>query len=182
MVEEGSLPFCGQCRVTRIICSHCLSLAGLRIQRGYIGSRVLLGKSIALLTSFLYCFCYSLKTIWCLNLGFYSISISQSNKRRRQRPSSEPIHLVSQSFLSTPFPCLLLIICSDVKVTNISFAQDLIVTGFIGLLEIFDHLRKHGLRNPIKTEIGKLLETETQNPNADVDFRIIAILTLVGAI
>jgi hypothetical protein len=56
------------------------------------------------------------------------------------------------------------------------------VTGSIDLLEMFDHLRKDGLRNPIKIEIGKLLETETQNPNADVDFRIIAILTLVGAI
>jgi hypothetical protein len=43
------------------------------------------------------------------------------------------------------------------------------VTGFLGLLEMFDHLRKDGLRDPINIEIGKLLETETQNPNPDFD-------------
>ena len=159
MVEEGSL-LCGQCRFTRTIRSHCLGLVGFRIQRGYIGLRVLLGRVLHCSLVYLYCFCYSLKTAWCLNFGIYSISISQSNKRRPQRPSSEPIHLVSQSFLSTPSPRLLLITCSDVEVTNISFAQDLLVTGFVDLLEMFDHLRKHGLRNPIKIEIGKLLETE----------------------
>jgi hypothetical protein len=37
---------------------------------------------------------------------------------------------------------------------------------------MFDHLRKDGSMNSITIEIGKLLVTETQNPNADFDSRI----------
>jgi hypothetical protein len=117
----------------------------------------------------------SLSVLFLLLLNNYLVSSFQHSLYlcisipQRAAASFELIHLVSRSFLSTPSPRLLLIAYSDVEVTNISFAQDLTVTGFLGLLEMFDHLRKDGSMNSINTEIGNLLVTETQNPNAVFD-------------